>query len=358
MTIARRIVVGEEGASGTFHCVVRCVRRAFLCGNDAYSGRNYDHRKKWIRERLSLLSGVFGIDVLTYAVMSNHMHLVLRSSPEQVASWSDDAIARRWLSVCTPRHVNEDGEPVHEVRQHDVELLLKDSARLSEVRKRLSSLSWFMKMLNEHISRRANKEDNCKGSFWESRFRCQRLVDEAAILACMSYVDLNPVRASIAEGIEDSEFTGAHDRIMVLKAAERIHKGDSLNEEARIRSEESFKKALERRNELVDLNGMDTPFSRLDERGYLKLLDWTGRRVRSGKPGYIRSEVRTLLEGFDLDADEWVISVKRYSTLFGSFAGHVGRLKKAANQAGFRWLKGCRKAEAMFRPPDKARQTV
>lgn len=354
MTMARRDIVGEEGARGVFHCIVRCVRRSFLCGNDAYSGRNYDHRKEWIRERLSLLSAAFGVEVLTYSVMSNHMHLVLSVRPDSVALWSDDEVAHRWLSVYLPQHINENREKVYEVRQRDIDSLLENPVRLLKIRQRLSSLSWYMKALNEHISRRSNKEDGCKGRFWESRFKCQRLVDEASILACMCYVDLNPVRAKVAEGLEDSVFTGAYERTTALKAN---GKSDGTAD-VRIQSENNLAATIARRNELVDLNGSDTPFSMLNELGYLKLLDWTGRQIRSGKPGYIRPEVRSLLEGIDLNADEWVASVTRYNSLFGSIVGHVDQLQKVAVQTGRRWLKGCRKADAMFRPPGKVTQTA
>ena len=80
-----------------FHTAQRCVRRAFLCGEDAVSGRSYDHRKQWIRERLEFLASIFAIDLLTYTVLSNHLHLVMRSRPDVVAAWSNqEVVARYW----------------------------------------------------------------------------------------------------------------------------------------------------------------------------------------------------------------------------------------------------------------------
>ena len=81
------------------HTISRCVRRAFLCGKDPVSGESDDHRREWIRDRLEYLAGLFGIDCLTYAIMSNHIHLVLRSRPDVVAGWSDEEVARRWLRL-------------------------------------------------------------------------------------------------------------------------------------------------------------------------------------------------------------------------------------------------------------------
>jgi REP element-mobilizing transposase RayT len=86
-----------SGTSGTYHCVARCVRRAFLCGEDALTGRCFDHRKDWIEARLLELAGIFSLSVLAYAVMSNHVHVVVRVDPEHAASWSDEEVAQRWV---------------------------------------------------------------------------------------------------------------------------------------------------------------------------------------------------------------------------------------------------------------------
>ena len=81
------------------HTVQRCVRRAFLAGVDRESGRDFSHRKEWIRRRMEALASVFAVDVLSYVVMSNHMHQILRNRPDVVAAWSDREVAIRWLKV-------------------------------------------------------------------------------------------------------------------------------------------------------------------------------------------------------------------------------------------------------------------
>ena len=102
------------------HCVQRCVRRAFLCGKDPLSGKDYEHRRLWIRRRLEFLASVFAIDCLTFSVMHNHLHLVLRSRPDVLATWTDEEVASRWLRLF-PKRRNKDGSPAEPT---DVELSL------------------------------------------------------------------------------------------------------------------------------------------------------------------------------------------------------------------------------------------
>lgn len=194
------------------HAVQRCVRRAFLCGEDQFTGKSFEHRRAWIRERMEFLASVFGVDCLTYTVLSNHLHVVLRSRPDVVVTWSDDEVARRWLKLF-PKRRTRDGSP-EEPTGEDIKMIVD---RLAEVRRRLSDVSWWMRCTAENIARRANREDECSGRFWEGRYKAQLLLDEASLLACAAYVDLNPVRAAIAKSIETSEFTGAKDRIDDLK---------------------------------------------------------------------------------------------------------------------------------------------
>ena len=201
----------SKAKSGFYHTWSRCVRRAYLCGEDPVTGRDLSYRKDWIVARLKLFARCFAVDVCDYSIMSNHLHLVLRTRPDLVDTWSDVEVARRWWTLF-PKRKNEDGT-AKVPKPKELEVLMADADALAEKRRRLSSLSWFMGRLKEWVARRANKEDESSGRFWEGRFKCQALVDDAAVLACSMYVDLNPIRAGLAETPEESEYTSAKDRI-------------------------------------------------------------------------------------------------------------------------------------------------
>ena len=156
MTTARRVVVLEDRPAH-YHCISRCVRRAFLCGCDAYSGKDFGHRKGWITKRVRELTELFAVEVCAYAVMSNHLHLVVKTDPLSVKGWSDEEVARRWFTLF-PGGRDELGEP-HAPDPVVMKRFLADRGRVAVCRKRLGNLSWFMRCLNEPIARRANRED-------------------------------------------------------------------------------------------------------------------------------------------------------------------------------------------------------
>jgi REP element-mobilizing transposase RayT len=198
MTYPRAHLVDSENG-GFYHCISRCVRRAWQCGQDVLTGRSYEHRRAWVESRILHLSEIFSVELYAYAVMSNHYHLVLKVSPKDVNGWDDDEVAERWCRLKTAP-----GEAVDETLKST---LLSSEETLLRCRERLGSLSWFMRYLNEPIARQANREDHCKGRFWEGRFKSIALLDEAAVLACMAYVDLNPVRAGISDDVTHSSHT-------------------------------------------------------------------------------------------------------------------------------------------------------
>jgi REP element-mobilizing transposase RayT len=202
---------------GIYHCYNRCVRRAFLCGFDPVTGQSFEHRKQWIQLRLELLAVSFGIEICDFALLDNHIHLILRTRPEIVAAWNDREVALRWWSICPTRR-DEHGE-APEPLPCELDQWLSDHRRMTELRGRLSSISWFMRLLCQKVARMANREDGAVGKFWESRFKAQPLLDEQAVLACSMYVNLNPIRAGKAQTPEESRFTSVYERILAMKRA-------------------------------------------------------------------------------------------------------------------------------------------
>jgi REP element-mobilizing transposase RayT len=328
------------------HTISRCVRRAFLCGEDPVSGESYEHRRQWIRDRLEFLAGVFGIDCLTYAIMSNHIHLVLRSRPDVVAGWSDEEVARRWLRLFPVRR-EQDGSAA-EPEEVEIAAIVNQADVLAERRRRLSDISWWMRCTTEHLARRANREDRCTGHFWEGRYKCQLLLDEASLLACAAYVDLNPVRAAMAETPEESTFTGARDRIDDLPGKKRAGRNRSHRRERNRVGPKSGWLAPVQANESSDPVGPDACSSgrRASRKGflslslseYLQLLDWTGRQVRGDKRGRIPSHLSPILQRIGLDAPDWCELVKEFGRTFKRVAGTSEHLAEEACRRGQRWV--------------------
>ncbi len=212
MAIPRHIQINFS-RPGWVHCVARCVRRAYLAGD------GFAHRRVWIEDRLRFLREVFSCEVAAFAVMSNHVHIVVRMDPQAASEWSDQTVAERWLRVF-PGHW--DGDFARraadvEIDQSRLAAVVGDSGWIALRRERLGSLSWFMRCLCEVIARRANAEDDCTGRFWEGRYSSTPLLDKPALLACMAYVDLNPVRAAMASDIEQSDHTSGQLRLNELR---------------------------------------------------------------------------------------------------------------------------------------------
>ena len=193
-----------------YHVTSRCVRRAFLCGEDKFTGKSYEHRRDWIENRIRVLSTLFTVDLCAYTIMSNHYHLVVKLSPAAAVAWTDDDVLERWCSLFK-------GPLLIQRYKSGAGLGAAEMATVREMlavyRKRLTDLSWFMKCLNEPIARRANAEDDCTGHFWEARFSSHALRSDSSLLTCMAYVDLNPIRAGIARTPESSEYTSIHERL-------------------------------------------------------------------------------------------------------------------------------------------------
>jgi len=359
---ARKEIV-DESAVAVFHCVSRCVRRAFLCGTDPYTGRSFEHRKPWIRDRMRELAAIFAVDVLGFSVMSNHLHLLLRTRPDIAEAWSDEDVARRWWRL-HPWRREEDGSPA-EPEPCELAAIQADAERLALLRRRLASLSWFMGSLCEPIARRANREDQATGRFWEGRFKSQAIIDETALLACSIYVDLNPIRAGLAETPETSPFTAAFDRI----AARQEVPADTASPAPRTGYVGDRAPPLEAAPDawLSPVADEDVPLEsrqpsaigsarRASDRGflpmtldeYLELLDWTGRQVRRDKRGAIPQHLLPILRRLQVNTDVWVDTIERFGRSFRRAAGRVSSLAAFAAARGKRWFQGMAASKLAF----------
>jgi hypothetical protein len=365
----------QEGQEGVYHCFSRCVRRAFLYGFDALTCRDFSHRKAWLVDRLRFLAALFAIEVCAYAIMENHYHTILRTRPDIVAGWSDQEVATRWITLF-PRHCGLGGASFTLIEEQ-IQALTDCPERIAALRQRLCSLSWFMGRLNEFIARAANKEDAVKGRFWEARFKCQSLLDDAAIAACMVYVDLNPIRAGLAATPEGSNFTSIQERIhtwqkenmtttsvptkTALENNTSALRGDPLIPgKASAISGHIPEHASETNNSLEDTARHDCwlcPISsdsqgrgilRMTAAEYFDLVDRSGRIVRPDKQGAIDSDLAPILLRIGANPDAWVETISRFGCKFCLAAGLTSSLRNYADQIGRRWIKGLAAARSVF----------
>ena len=319
------------------HVWNRCVRRAFLCGQDPLTGRDFEHRRQWGRRRLEHLASVFAIDCITFSIMSNHTHQILRSRPDIVESWDDREVALRWLRLSPKR--NRRTNDLVEPTESEINALANNPKRLAEIRVRLSDVSWWMRYFSHHMACRANKEDNLKGHFWEARFGSELILDDASILACMIYVDLNPVRAQMAATPEESDYTGAKDRIDDLRISIFTTDLDqptltltssqhSIHDWERLGAEHSGWMCPVEIDEATDPIGPDAdPTGRRASRKgavaisltrYLELLDWVGRTIRGDKRGAIPEGLAPILSRIGLTAKSLLQQLWEFGAPHGS----------------------------------------
>ncbi len=290
MTYPRAHLVDEENG-GYYHCTSRCVRRAWLCGHDPVSGNSYDHRKQWIENRILRLARHFAVDLYAYAVMSNHYHLVVRSVPKRTYGWTPEEVAKRWLS----RH----GGPRQPKMKEKISNLLSQPGRIEILRRRLGSLSWFMRDINEPLARIANAEDDCSGRFWEGRFKSVALLDRNAILNCMVYVELNPARANPYTPIPCKHTSGQL----------RNHSRKTI---------------------LANLEQLDLSLS-----SYLQLLRWTHQLTKN--PRSTAAAPKKILVSLGQSEREWLAHVHAHSARYRAY-GMQNALSKYLKKIGQRWI--------------------
>ena len=357
-----------------YHVVSRCVRRAFLCGHDAHSGRCFDHRREWIVEWIMRLAAIFSLDVAAYAVMSNHYHIVLRVDVERAKNWSVEEVLQRWTQLFTGPVLVQRYLSAHRERMKPSEIARVEQFA-EEYRERFMNISWFMRILNQNIARQANSEDQVTGHFWEGRFKSQVLLDETALLSAMAYVDLNPIRAGIAQTPEESDFTSIKSRIEGLATVEVADEQPEAETEAERLETEAEPAVVETTESIqpaeeTDLSTLkkpvllahlpQAPLMPFDATGrfrlgipfsfedYLELVDTVGRTIRTDKKGYIPATTPKILVRLDIDTDTFIEYATRFLKEFGHAVGRPEALTAHAAKRQAKYLRGIKTARKMY----------
>jgi hypothetical protein len=275
------------------------------------------------------------------------MHLVVRIDQEKAQSWTHDQVIRRWkrlynIPLLIERHQKGLTSTTENLRAEEI---------IEQWRSRLSDLSWYMRSLNEHLARKANEEDQCKGRFWEGRYKSQALLDEAAVLTCMSYVDLNPIRAGMAKTPEESDFTSIQQRIRDWQ-------------QRQTKQSQTFQKST---GALQTVNTPHVPLMPLVKqhrdahahaigytlKDYLQLVDWAGRAIRDDKRGAIPETVPPILERLQLNPQTFLHHLQGKPNILThpNALGSVERLQSFARRAGRKFIKGIGQSKALYLKP-------
>jgi len=257
--------------------------------------------------------------------VSNHTHIVLSVDPQAVSGWTNEQVADRWLRVFPGAMAQASSD---EQKQRVRMGLLSTPDRMEEIRKRLDSLSWFMRALNEPIARMANEEDNCSGRFWEGRFKCQALLEPQAVVSAMAYVDLNPARARMADSLEESDHTSIKSRLESRKSI-------------------PGKKSRLSNAGLKPVAGLDADaLLDMTESSYLELVQWTGEQLHPMKRGKLipRSDLGEkppeVVLKLSKHSERWLRQVRGTESKYYRAIGSAEALMAKAAELGQRWMQG------------------
>jgi hypothetical protein len=324
MAIARARLVNPE-ITRWYHCITRCVRRARLLGDGEFD------RKAWIEARLEELAKIFAVAVGGFAILDNHLHVLLRLDTDLASRWSDEEVVRRWGQLFPPRDTKRRALPVSE---QWVEEKRRDPEWIAKTRERLQSLSWFMKCLKEPLARMANRAEKVRGAFFEERFKSIAITDEEALLATCVYIDLNPLAAGIAGLPETSPHASITQRVAHVETDGRI--ADLVDAPEGSVAASRLSGGLEEKLWLCpieDRRALDSTregmFDGFPLRNYLRLVDYTARIFRDGK-ARISEELASIFERLGCSSDRWTARLNKLRE--GRWIGRVFASSKAKLQ--------------------------
>ncbi len=164
-------------------------------------------------------------------------------------------------------------------------------------------------------------------NLWEGRFTSQALLDEWALLACMAYVDLNPIRSKLAKTPEASSHTSIQKRIQSLPLTPP--KPSNL---------------LPFTGNVRDDTPIGIPFNFSD---YLELVDWTGRAIRDDKRGFIPNGLPSILSRLEIPPERWLWLTTQFEQMHG-FVGSPKQIRAIAEMLGYQRTPGITQNQRLF----------
>jgi hypothetical protein len=297
-------------------------------------------------KREEQLAALFAIDIEFRAEMSNHLHIVLRTSPRAAQRLSAIEVARRWLMIARLAKCFTDDLP--EVDQKMIQSLAKNKKRVAKLRRRLCKVSWFMGTLLENIARRANFEDDTTGKFWSARYGCRECTDSNSVLICGMYVDLNPILAGEANGPETAQYTSVFQRLQAASQPKNSKsRADGWLAELSLRPERKADEQLACMSR-TGRRATDMGIIPVSLKDYVRLLKWTAEKIMSGERETIPRDLESVLDYLQVCPDAWVETVQDYEAMFCHAIGPPASLDEVARRLDVHHLKGAPAARRAF----------
>ncbi|WP_298775682.1 transposase [uncultured Shewanella sp.] len=335
MTESRKKLIHIE-STPYYHIQNHCVRGTYLVTNKDSQKQSSEldlHRAQWFVDRLIQLSGLFCIDICAYAVLNHHYHLVLKVNIDTANHLTTNQLIQRWKQLFKL--------PPLAIKYTEKTLFTEpEKLKLDELvckwRERLTDVSWFMRCLNETVSRQVNKEENCRGAFWQGRFKSQALLDEPALLACIMYVDLAPIREQLSQSLENDYLTSISLRMSAVKHAQKdAHLYDFDSEYLAIAQQPATLLPFDHMTRAG--KKVHIPFHLPD---YIALIKWTHQEMIHNKLPTNTQKTPKLLTQLAIKKKDWIDACRHFSHHYSHVAGSWSRMCEFSHQFNGKWCKG------------------
>lgn len=280
-TIKNKLVIPKIG--GYYHLINRCIKHFNLCASDKKIKADYKHQRKCIERRILQMAHIFSVNVYAYAALRSQYHLVIYSDPQAPLNWTAQEIAERWLKLAPMRMNGTKGKLQREER---LQALINNSKLIEKYRYRLGCLSWMIKFLNQSFAQENHKEGKVNRLLAESHCSVQPLLDETAVLACMTYIDLSPTLSGIYKKPLDSQFTSIQNRCKYLREHDLLKPTLSIAGNVCNRSLTLLLK------------------------DYSQLVEWTGKNITCLNDAKIPTYLNSLLSDLHLNKKNWLSQIK------------------------------------------------